>query len=328
MAGANPDDQPTGAIQFSSIEDMQAATEDAGWDAQYRQLQAGQLLTRAYSREYADISLLDEFASKSIEVTGKTPVDCSTVLMPIEGPQCWANGLTAGHTDLIVLDPDSQLHFVTGDNCRVLSMHLPLGMLQGMVHASDVGGVRGYKGSAMLQLGARDAAALQRLLFCAIHQQAGSSGGWNAEVAGLLKDRVAKILETYAMPDPYKERSSVTESHRVIKCAREYIEENLSDRISLSDISAHCIVSVSKLERTFRRDLGLTPGQYIKARRLATVYQRLKILSRDEGKVADIAMDFGFNHLGRFAGAYRAQFGELPSDTLQTPQISYSPIGG
>ncbi|MGE6473330.1 helix-turn-helix domain-containing protein [Serratia proteamaculans] len=33
--------------------------------------------------------------------------------------------------------------------------------------------------------------------------------------------------------------------------------------------------------------------------------------------VTELAMDFGFLHLGRFSENYRKQFGELPSDTLK-----------
>ena len=41
-----------------------------------------------------------------------------------------------------------------------------------------------------------------------------------------------------------------------------------------------------------------------------------KELGRDgRGTVADIAMNCGFGHLGRFAQAYAERFGEQPSDT-------------
>ena len=40
--------------------------------------------------------------------------------------------------------------------------------------------------------------------------------------------------------------------------------------------------------------------------------------------MTDVALDIGFEHLGRFAGHYRALFGELPSTTLRTfgPHVS------
>jgi AraC-like DNA-binding protein len=33
--------------------------------------------------------------------------------------------------------------------------------------------------------------------------------------------------------------------------------------------------------------------------------------------VTELALDYGFLHLGRFSESYRQQFGELPSETLK-----------
>jgi AraC-like DNA-binding protein len=44
----------------------------------------------------------------------------------------------------------------------------------------------------------------------------------------------------------------------------------------------------------------------------------MALLHADEqGTVTDIALRFGFSHLGRFSVLYRHVFGECPKDTLR-----------
>jgi AraC family ethanolamine operon transcriptional activator len=40
-------------------------------------------------------------------------------------------------------------------------------------------------------------------------------------------------------------------------------------------------------------------------------------MAAPESRVADIAIRWGFWHMGQFARDYRAMFGELPSETLK-----------
>jgi AraC-like DNA-binding protein len=37
--------------------------------------------------------------------------------------------------------------------------------------------------------------------------------------------------------------------------------------------------------------------------------------------VTDVALKWGFNHLGRFSGFYVRQFGEAPSETLRVARL-------
>jgi len=63
--------------------------------------------------------------------------------------------------------------------------------------------------------------------------------------------------------------------------------------------------------------LGMSPNQYVLLRRLKEVRRMLRDADPDMVNVADVAHRFGFAQLGRFAGRYRAIFGETPSTTLQ-----------
>jgi transcriptional regulator GlxA family with amidase domain len=74
-------------------------------------------------------------------------------------------------------------------------------------------------------------------------------------------------------------------------------------------------------ERTLRacctEFLGMSPIRYVLLRRLREVRSALREADPQIENVAEIAHRFGFAQLGRFAGTYRAIFGEAPSTTLQ-----------
>jgi AraC-like DNA-binding protein len=73
----------------------------------------------------------------------------------------------------------------------------------------------------------------------------------------------------------------------------------------------------STLENSFKKITGLTPHTFFLRRRLNRARTALLAADRGMGRVTDIAMELGFNELGRFAVRYRQMFGESPSETLR-----------
>ncbi|MEV6647041.1 helix-turn-helix domain-containing protein [Amycolatopsis sp. NPDC051371] len=71
------------------------------------------------------------------------------------------------------------------------------------------------------------------------------------------------------------------------------------------------------LERGFKRHLDMTPNGYLRDVRLRRAREDLEISAPDVVTVAEVARRHGLFHFGRFAGSYRDQFGEAPSDTLR-----------
>ena len=115
-----------------------------------------------------------------------------------------------------------------------------------------------------------------------------------------------------------REYTMTDRSWRIIKRSWEYIEAHLSEVIAINDVCAYAAVSLSNLERTYRRELKISPVEYIRARRLSAVNHELKRANSNGKKIGQVAMEHGFNHQGRFAGHYHAQFGELPSETMKS----------
>lgn len=101
-----------------------------------------------------------------------------------------------------------------------------------------------------------------------------------------------------------------------VRRALAYIDEHLADPIGLADIAAAARLSVRGLQYAFRRQLGTTPTHELRRARLAAVREQLSKGDATTTDVSSAARAWGFQHLGRFSGEYRAAYGELPSQTL------------
>lgn len=101
-----------------------------------------------------------------------------------------------------------------------------------------------------------------------------------------------------------------------VRRAEEYMEAHVALPLRLADLALAAGVAPRTLHDAFQRFRGHSPMQGLQAMRLQRAHQLLR-RGGDDMRVADIALECGFAHFGRFAESYRQQFGELPSATLR-----------
>jgi AraC-like DNA-binding protein len=101
-----------------------------------------------------------------------------------------------------------------------------------------------------------------------------------------------------------------------VRRAEAFIEQHLRDELTLDQIVAASRVGARTLFYGFRKTHGIGPWAWARARRLEGARQALQSAAARSLSVTDVALDWGFAHLGRFSAAYRLQFGEAPSETL------------
>jgi AraC-like DNA-binding protein len=77
-------------------------------------------------------------------------------------------------------------------------------------------------------------------------------------------------------------------------------------------------LSPRSLQHGFQRHVGMSPMAQLRETRLARVHADLMRADPHEVTVTEVAARWGFLHLGRFAGAYRARYGVPPSRTLRS----------
>lgn len=96
----------------------------------------------------------------------------------------------------------------------------------------------------------------------------------------------------------------------------DWIEANLADVLSLGRLCEVARVGERSLQLAFQARRGMSPMRFVTERRLAAANDRISRAGASEDVTA-IATRLGFTHLGRFSMAYRAAFGETPSQTLR-----------
>ena len=105
--------------------------------------------------------------------------------------------------------------------------------------------------------------------------------------------------------------------------AREFIERNAQNELTLMEIQAVAGVSPQRLHEGFKRRFGVSPLGYLKRLRLNGVRRDL-LEERGVYTVAATATRWGFTHLGRFASDYQQAFGEQPSQSLARGKASFT----
>lgn len=120
---------------------------------------------------------------------------------------------------------------------------------------------------------------------------------------------------------PYRERLATPgpqPAPRAIRQAIDILHSHPEQPITIGKLADLTGISERALQAGFQRYVGISPTTYLRQIRLDQAHEQLRHADPDRTTVAAVAHRCGFTHLGRFAGSYRARYGESPSQTLNT----------
>jgi AraC family ethanolamine operon transcriptional activator len=103
----------------------------------------------------------------------------------------------------------------------------------------------------------------------------------------------------------------------IVERAEAFLAAHVDEPVAIGRLCITIGVSERTLRKAFNQIRGMSPKQCAVRARLAGVRRALCHPASDRPTVTAIATDYGFFELGRFAGLYKAAFGENPSATLR-----------
>lgn len=137
------------------------------------------------------------------------------------------------------------------------------------------------------------------------------TGDWFLTSKWPIYDPEQAILGTFGLSRHLNRTEGTAIPFRELRAPVDYISQHFASPISVQSLASACNMSVSALERRFRKHLGKTPRQYIVEVRLDNARQLL--LDTDKS-IGTIALETGFADHSHFTRAFTRHFGQSPRE--------------
>ncbi|QXU40086.1 AraC family transcriptional regulator [Pedobacter sp. D749] len=122
-----------------------------------------------------------------------------------------------------------------------------------------------------------------------------------------LKELLVRIMQTQNLKTISDEGYNLNQNP--LAFVLNYIKSNLNEKISINSLSDKACMSKATFYRLFKRELGISPNDFI----LAEKINKAKILLSQPGaKVASISYELGFNDANYFIRAFKKIVGITP----------------
>jgi len=292
-----------------------------GWDQRYDQIGSGSYRSAVKHAMLDGVQLFQETANVRIIQRGRLPPGHTVFGMPLTGSGTFAFGDSRMERGTIVMARGGapfELH--SPDDMSLIGVVVDATLMQQIEDAADVRlderalrrGVVDVPVTARERASVQLATLLERVLsapdtFDAARAQSELRG----EVGNVLVD-----LLTYRMPGPPNRLTHACHAD-IVRRVHDYVIEHPEAPVDILSLCTQLRVSRRTMQNSFQSVVQTGPLNYTRALRLAQVRRLLLDTRQSDLPISEAAARWGFIHLGHFANAYKAQFGELPSTTAR-----------
>lgn len=214
--------------------------------------------------------------------------------------------------ELLLINPHDPVDLTYSDDCEKFIVKLPATLLDKTCRDSQwVRPDEGIRFNPRHDLQKLDGFIGLLQLMC--------SEAESAQTVPHVQEQYTRIIATklLAMLSSNVSRGLPAEGGASFERIVRFIEGHIKQDISVEQLAQLAHSSPRSLYKLFERHTGTTPMGFIRQKKLEQIRASLSDPASRVRNVTEVALDFGFLHLGRFSESYKSAFGELPSDTLR-----------
>ena len=118
-----------------------------------------------------------------------------------------------------------------------------------------------------------------------------------------LQELLIRLMQTQARKVIFEDYQKHINSHRFAYVVK-FIQEHLAENLSVKQLSQMACMSEPHFYRSFKRELGIAPMEYVLQERLKLAKQ---LLRNPALSITDVCFRVGFNSLAYFSSAFKKQ---------------------
>lgn len=316
---------------YAAFDDAnQHAQAICGWDQRYDQI--GQGAFRSFVKQAATdtVQVFQESANVRIVQQGHLPPGRLTFGLILRGGTPFSfQGVEIDEAALIVTTGGKEFVLHSPPDMSMLAVTVDAQALARVADAEGLDLASGGLARHVLRIppaaGMRAAQRLVEALEAVLAAPAApaalpstATAGSSASAApARFTDAVTEsILDLLAFQVPARE-DRLTHACRadIVQRSHQLVLSRPEQPVSILDLAQSLRVSRRTIQTSFQSVTQMNPIAYLRAVRLAQVRRLLRTSPAHQVPVREAASRWGFTNLGHFASDYKAQFGELPSQT-------------
>jgi AraC family ethanolamine operon transcriptional activator len=303
----------TSLLHFSRQPFSDASAQESallGWSQFYGQLRPGRFAGQVETLSLPGIRITRERVNLAVAQQIASPIGTAVFVSSLEAETNWRINATVRGTDIVSLyRGGTEVTAVAPDNSDVLIIVVEAPRLGAAPDA--IPPVRHAPGSPQTKATKQWLASL-----LAIYADDAAPPELDAVLPGLVLDRMQELFQHF-MQIGTAPALRPRAAYALYRRALQLVGDRDQGPLSVADLANQLGVPATSLREALMETIGLTTGTWLRQHRLDGARRDLARAAGTDMTVSEIAMKWGFWHLGRFSAYYAQRYGHMPSDLLR-----------